>query len=265
MTETSIVRAEIEQFASPRRQLVGPRRPRGDAAQAQSRAAPVHPRPDQPALASRRDAACAPLEGKTRARRRLRRGAARRAPCPAWRRGDGDRCGRRAHRRGERTCRGARPRDRLSRRRGRGPGRLSSTSSPAWRWSSMSRTRAHSSRSLAARLAPGGLLILSTPNRTAWSRLLTITLAEGFRRVPRGTHDFAKFITPDELTAMISDVGPRGHRRRRHRLHAAQGPAPQRRYQPQLSGGGDQGLTSRRLRGEILVDRSDDLRAIADR
>ena len=39
---------------------------------------------------------------------------------------------------------------------------------------------------LAARLAPGGLLILSTPNRTAWSRLLTITLAEGFGRVPRG-------------------------------------------------------------------------------
>ena len=34
--------------------------------------------------------------------------------------------------------------------------------------------------SLAARLAPDGLLILSTPNRTAWSKLLTITLAEGF-------------------------------------------------------------------------------------
>ena len=30
-------------------------------------------------------------------------------------------------------------------------------------------------RALAARLAPGGLLILSTPNRTAWSKLLTIT------------------------------------------------------------------------------------------
>src|SRR5687768_17459774 len=31
---------------------------------------------------------------------------------------------------------------------------------------------------LAKRLAPGGLLVLSTPNRTAWSKLLTITLAE---------------------------------------------------------------------------------------
>ena len=60
---------------------------------------------------------------------------------------------------------------------------------------------------LAARLAPGGLLIVSTPNRTAWSRLLTITLAEGFGRVPRGTHDFAKFIAPDELSAMIRDAG----------------------------------------------------------
>ena len=60
---------------------------------------------------------------------------------------------------------------------------------------------------LARRLAPGGLLILSTPNRTAWSRLLTITLAEGFGRVPRGTHDYAKFIAPDELSAMVRDAG----------------------------------------------------------
>ena len=62
-------------------------------------------------------------------------------------------------------------------------------------------------RSLAARLAPGGLLVMSTPNRTAWSRLLTITLAEGFGRVPRGTHDYAAFITPDELGAMIREAG----------------------------------------------------------
>ena len=62
-------------------------------------------------------------------------------------------------------------------------------------------------RSLAARLAPGGLLVMSTPNRTGWSRLLTITLAEGFGRVPRGTHDFAAFITPEELCAMIREAG----------------------------------------------------------
>jgi 2-polyprenyl-6-hydroxyphenyl methylase/3-demethylubiquinone-9 3-methyltransferase len=62
-------------------------------------------------------------------------------------------------------------------------------------------------RSLGARLAPGGLLVMSTPNRTAWSRLLTVTLAEGFGRVPRGTHDFAAFITPDELCAMMREAG----------------------------------------------------------
>ncbi|WP_405051517.1 bifunctional 2-polyprenyl-6-hydroxyphenol methylase/3-demethylubiquinol 3-O-methyltransferase UbiG [Sphingomonas sp.] len=61
--------------------------------------------------------------------------------------------------------------------------------------------------SLAARLAPGGLLILSTPNRTAWSRLLTITLAEGMGRIPRGTHHYDEFITPDEMTAMLGAVG----------------------------------------------------------
>ena len=61
--------------------------------------------------------------------------------------------------------------------------------------------------SLAARLAPGGLLILSTPNRTAWSKLLTITLAEGLGRIPKGTHDYDEFITPEEMGAMLSAVG----------------------------------------------------------
>ncbi|QIK96674.1 bifunctional 2-polyprenyl-6-hydroxyphenol methylase/3-demethylubiquinol 3-O-methyltransferase UbiG [Sphingomonas sp. HDW15A] len=61
--------------------------------------------------------------------------------------------------------------------------------------------------SLAARLAPGGLLILSTPNRTAWSRLLTITLAEGFGQIPKGTHHYEDFITPAEMTAMLAEVG----------------------------------------------------------
>ena len=60
---------------------------------------------------------------------------------------------------------------------------------------------------LAERLAPGGLMILSTPNRTGWSKLLTITLAEGFGRIPKGTHDYGKFITPDELGAMLGKAG----------------------------------------------------------
>ena len=60
---------------------------------------------------------------------------------------------------------------------------------------------------LAARLAPGGLMILSTPNATAWSKLLTITLAEGFGRIPKGTHDFDKFIAPDRMKAMLGEAG----------------------------------------------------------
>ena len=62
-------------------------------------------------------------------------------------------------------------------------------------------------RSLAERLAPGGLLILSTPNRTAWSRFLTITFAEGFGRIPRGTHDYDQFIAPEGLARLMGEVG----------------------------------------------------------
>lgn len=60
---------------------------------------------------------------------------------------------------------------------------------------------------LAAALAPGGLLILSTPNRTALSRLAMITIGEGLGRIPRGTHDWEKFLTPDELTELLEDAG----------------------------------------------------------
>ena len=61
--------------------------------------------------------------------------------------------------------------------------------------------------SLARRLAPDGLLILSTPNATAWSRLLTITLAEGLGRIPKGTHDFDKFIAPERMRVLLGDAG----------------------------------------------------------
>jgi len=60
---------------------------------------------------------------------------------------------------------------------------------------------------LAARLAPGGLMILSTPNRTARSRLLMITVAEGLGQIPKGTHEHERFITPDEMKAMMAAAG----------------------------------------------------------
>ena len=58
-------------------------------------------------------------------------------------------------------------------------------------------------------LAAGGLMILSTPNRTPLSRLAMITLGEGLGQIPRGTHDWDKFIAPDELTALLGDAGLR--------------------------------------------------------
>ena len=62
-------------------------------------------------------------------------------------------------------------------------------------------------QALAQRLAPGGLMILSTPNATGWSKLLTITLAEGFGAIPKGTHDFDRFISPDRMQQLLADAG----------------------------------------------------------
>jgi 2-polyprenyl-6-hydroxyphenyl methylase/3-demethylubiquinone-9 3-methyltransferase len=62
-------------------------------------------------------------------------------------------------------------------------------------------------KALARRLAPGGLLILSTPNATAWSRLMMITVGEGLGRIPKGTHDFDNFIGPDRMKTLLADAG----------------------------------------------------------
>jgi 2-polyprenyl-6-hydroxyphenyl methylase/3-demethylubiquinone-9 3-methyltransferase len=60
---------------------------------------------------------------------------------------------------------------------------------------------------LARVLAPDGLMVVSTPNRTPLSRLAMISIGEGTGMIPRGTHDHAKFLTPDELTALFEEVG----------------------------------------------------------
>lgn len=60
---------------------------------------------------------------------------------------------------------------------------------------------------LAGRLAPGGLLILSTPNRTARARLMLVEGAETLGLIPRGTHHWTDFVTPDELRALLADAG----------------------------------------------------------
>ena len=60
---------------------------------------------------------------------------------------------------------------------------------------------------LAGHLAPGGLLVLSTPNRTPASRALLVGAAEAVGMVPRGTHDWHDFVTPEELEALLADAG----------------------------------------------------------
>ena len=62
-------------------------------------------------------------------------------------------------------------------------------------------------RDVAARLAPDGLLVMSTPNRTAASRVLLVGAAEAVGYVPRGTHHWEDFVTPEELEALLADVG----------------------------------------------------------
>ena len=54
---------------------------------------------------------------------------------------------------------------------------------------------------------PGGSLFFSTINRTAKSYLMTIVGAEYlFRLLPVGTHDWKKYVTPEELIAMVSSA-----------------------------------------------------------
>lgn len=57
-------------------------------------------------------------------------------------------------------------------------------------------------------LAPGGIFIFSTPNRTPLSYATLIVGAERvLRSIPRGAHDWSKFVTPDELTAELMEAG----------------------------------------------------------
>jgi len=68
---------------------------------------------------------------------------------------------------------------------------------------------------LARHLAPGGLMVLSTPNRTPQSRLLLVAAAEALGAVPKGTHHWDDFVTPGELRELLAAAGvamgePRG-------------------------------------------------------
>ena len=57
-------------------------------------------------------------------------------------------------------------------------------------------------------LKPGGLQICSTLNRNPKSYLMAIIGAEHIMRwLPKGTHEWSKFITPDELFELLTTSG----------------------------------------------------------
>ena len=70
-------------------------------------------------------------------------------------------------------------------------------------------------RDAVAHLAPGGLLLASTINRTLRSHLAAIVGAEVvFRVLPRGTHRWSQFVRPEELEQAAAACGlAQGERR----------------------------------------------------
>lgn len=63
---------------------------------------------------------------------------------------------------------------------------------------------------LRALLGPGGTLVMSTLNRTPQSWAVAILGAEHLLRIiPRGTHDWKKFLSPAELAACLRRQGLR--------------------------------------------------------
>jgi 2-polyprenyl-6-hydroxyphenyl methylase/3-demethylubiquinone-9 3-methyltransferase len=65
-------------------------------------------------------------------------------------------------------------------------------------------------QSCAALVKPAGLMVVATINRTARAYALAIFAAENVLRwLPRGTHDWNRFLTPDEVKALLKRNGLR--------------------------------------------------------
>jgi 2-polyprenyl-6-hydroxyphenyl methylase/3-demethylubiquinone-9 3-methyltransferase len=62
---------------------------------------------------------------------------------------------------------------------------------------------------LAGLVADGGLLILSTPAKTALSRFAMISVGETVGGIPAGTHDWDKFVSPEDLRTYAEAAGLR--------------------------------------------------------
>ena len=63
-------------------------------------------------------------------------------------------------------------------------------------------------RAAATLVKPGGLVFFSTLNRNPKAYLFAVLGAEYLlRMLPKGTHDYAKFITPAELSQFVREAG----------------------------------------------------------
>jgi 2-polyprenyl-6-hydroxyphenyl methylase/3-demethylubiquinone-9 3-methyltransferase len=63
-------------------------------------------------------------------------------------------------------------------------------------------------KQVAPLVKPGGVMMLSTINRTLKAYALVIIGAELILRwLPAGTHNWARFVTPEELTRALKDAG----------------------------------------------------------
>jgi 2-polyprenyl-6-hydroxyphenyl methylase/3-demethylubiquinone-9 3-methyltransferase len=63
-------------------------------------------------------------------------------------------------------------------------------------------------KSVAPLVKPGGVMILSTLNRTLKAYALAIVGAELILRwLPAGTHDWNRFVTPEELRVALARAG----------------------------------------------------------
>ena len=96
----------------------------------------------------------------------------------------------------------------------------------------------------AAMLKPGGLMVISTLNRNWKSFALAIVGAEYVLRwLPRGTHQWDKFVTPDELAHHLQQQQARHHRADRRGLPPVRRPLePLLRHGRELHGGGGGGV-----------------------
>uniref|UniRef100_A0A182T6B1 Ubiquinone biosynthesis O-methyltransferase, mitochondrial n=1 Tax=Anopheles maculatus TaxID=74869 RepID=A0A182T6B1_9DIPT len=63
-------------------------------------------------------------------------------------------------------------------------------------------------KQVAAVLKPGGSVFISTWNKTNWSWLLAVVVLENImKRLPKGSHDYEKFISPEETEAILEAYG----------------------------------------------------------